>query len=78
MLWIIILVGMANNTKDTHPTPVAEMIVLEIQTRTEGSPRTAHSRKSGSGVLLWSGFFHIVLLISFLASGRSEPFFQPA
>jgi hypothetical protein len=30
------------------------------------------------GVLLWSGFFHIVLLISFLASGRSDPFFQPA
>ena len=62
----------------THPTTVAEMIVLEIQTRTEGSPRTAHSRKSGSGVLLWSEFFHIVLLISFLASGRFDPFFQPA
>ena len=30
------------------------------------------------GVLLWSGFFHIVLPISFLASGRSDPFFQPA
>jgi hypothetical protein len=51
------------------------MIVLSIQTRTGGSPRKARSPKSGSGVLLWPGFFHIVLLISFLASGWSDPFF---